>query len=49
MTISPEAKSTMKIFTTFQRLSLVSKEEEFSMFYVWMNKVEIYADRFKFS
>lgn len=46
MLISAEAKSTMRLFTSFQRIGLLSKSEEFDRFYVWMNEVEQYAKRY---
>lgn len=47
MIISIEAKDMMKLFTLFQRLGILSKEEEFDMYYVWMQKVERYAEEYK--
>lgn len=43
MITSIEAKNLMKMFTMFQKLGILSKEEEFDRYYVWMRKVGIYV------
>lgn len=45
--ISIEAKVMMKIFTMLKKLEILSKDEEFNMFYVWIEQVEEYADEHK--
>ena len=47
MTISPEAKDMMKLFTMLQRLDILPRDEEFNMYYVWTKLVEEYAEKHK--
>ena len=47
MTISPEAKNMMQLFTMFQHMGILSREEEFNMYYVRIARVEEYAEKYK--
>ena len=42
-----EAKSAMRLFSTFQKLGLLDTADCFDIFFIFMKDVEIYADRYK--
>ena len=49
MIVSFEAKSTVAFFNMLKKLELMDASEDFDIFYVFMKRVEYYADQHKSS
>jgi len=47
MCISLEAKSMMILLNILKRIELVDASEDFDMFYVFMERAEWYAEKYK--